>query len=391
MEDKNKQKDEGPGEALELAKLYPPSKYNLLLPTRTIQEQLSPLHKPKLEIVQLTEAEIYEVSPGSGAYAVHKNGLQKFGAAVGINWPGDKNRLISDDGTRVVFQATGECRRNDGTWQEYSRTYCLDLQQIEDETRKKYTDKAQKALSGAKKGDQDRLPTGLTEDTRETWIEKQTARDVAQKRKFRVQLSESGAMNRVILDILTMKGGYKKDQILKPFVLPRIIFSPDFAANPEARQILISEAVKAGGALYGGRTETHRALPVSSAITVPAEATQPGENGDGNGAPPADAGEAKPAPAPAPAQAPAQAPAPAKETAPAPDPEPDPKPAEPTLEERFPKMNAKDQADAIRKLVKEVDWMKPFKPDIEKWKPEHRTEFFGVLMDLKKKRDEKPY
>ncbi len=35
--------------------------------------------------------------------------------------------------------------------------------------------------------------------------------------------------------------------------------------------------------------------------------------------------------------------------------------------------------------------MKPFKPDIEKWKPEHRTEFFGVLMDLKKKRDEKPY
>lgn len=372
------------GEAIELAKMYPPGQYNLLLPTRTIQEQLSPFHKPKLEIVQLTEADIYEVG-GSGLYAVHKSGLQKFGAAIGVNWPGDKCKLISDDGVRVVFQATGECRRNDGTWQEYSRTYSLDLKDIEDETRKKYTEKADRALRAAKKGD--RLPTGLTDETRETWINKQTDRDVSQIRKFRVQRAESGAMNRVIMDVLTMRGGYHKEQILKPFVLPRIVFSPDFEKNPEAKRALIDEATRASGALYGGRTETQRALPVHHGVVIPAEATPAGDNG--NGGSPEGKGKPEAPPTAEPAKpAPDPKPEPEKQPAPAPAP-----PAEPPIEERFPKMDAKGQADAIRDLVKAVDWKKPFKPDIEKWKAEHRTEFFGVLMAKRKEmaEAERPY
>lgn len=378
-----------------LAQMYPLDKYNLLLPTRTIQEQISPLHKPKIEIVQLQEEEIYQISSGSDQWGIHHSGLQKFAAAIGLNTPGEKNRLIMDDGIRVTFQATGECRRNDGTWQEYSRTYTLDLDELLKGFIQSYTKKADRCLADHKKGGKD-LPWGLTENTRQKWIDEQVERDMAQKRKFRVQLSETGAMHRVIKDIVVLRSGYKKAEIMKPFVMLRIVFSPDqFMKDPRAQGILIGEAVKASGMLYGGQETSHRILPAQSSTPVPdAEVMPIGENGNGHPETPPPPAEAKPAPA-------APPPATAAETKTAPasvPPAPEKENGVLPTEEEFITWDAKEQAETIKKLMNAVKYdqlgFPPLKkPKIDEWEQKHRTGFFEKLCDLYKKKeaDDQPY
>ena len=390
----------------EIEKQYPEKEYNLVLPSATIQK-MSPFFKTTLEVISIREDETYEVPGGKGRRAIHKVGLDKFSNARGINWPADKNRLVGDEGSpeKVVrFQATGEARRDDGTWLERSATYALDLNEIKKEIHLRHAERADLALRGPEKD----LPAGLTKATRDSWVEKQTEKDMVQKRKYRVQLAESGASNRVINKFLTLKGTYTKEELKKPFVFPRNIFIPDIQ-DPTTRSMIVTEASRASSQLYGGGAPP-RTLPIleghvvnGHSPEVEAELEPPvGEK------PPAPITPARtlvtppPAPAPAPAAIPstpatppAPAPSPAPEAekpapeAPAPAPEP-----ELSLEELFPTYDAQAQSDVIKQLMKAVGWAKPLKnPDIQTWESKHRIDFFGVLMAAKKKKEEaeKPY
>jgi hypothetical protein len=57
-------------------------------------------------------------------------------------------------------------------------------------------------------------------------------------------------MLRVIRGLLAIKSSYSKDELSKPFVVPRIVFSPDLS-DPDIRRAMISAGIKSIEAAYG--------------------------------------------------------------------------------------------------------------------------------------------
>ena len=93
----------------------------------------------------------------------------------------------------------------------------VDLEVIEQEMRDQYEKKSHSLMEQNKK---EKKP--WTEEQRKEYVEKNIRRDMLQKRKFRLQLAQTGAMDRVIRKILALKGTYKKEEIEKPFIVPKI-------------------------------------------------------------------------------------------------------------------------------------------------------------------------
>lgn len=234
---------------------YTKKGFNILLPTTTIQE-ISPLHKATLEIVKISvdprDKEIYEPRTGSGDWALNGNALEKIAYAAGISWvPEDCRR--TDDGTNpniVSYRAVGKVKKEDGEFRVQVGEYTIDLSVIEEEIREQYTKKA-----GREKN--------WSEQKKKDYVETCLRRDMLQKRKFRFQLAQSGAMYRVIRKILALKGTYKKDVLQKPFVVPKIAFHPDIN-DPEVRKVLLKQGATAARQLFGSGEGIAGELPLES-------------------------------------------------------------------------------------------------------------------------------
>jgi hypothetical protein len=239
----------------ELEEYRKKNQYNVLVPTVTIQE-ISPFHKPVLEIVRINPdpkagGEVYEVVWGSGNYSLRAVALNKIAFAAGIIWNA-KNSGRTDDGSDpsiVSYRAEAAVRKEDGTYMVRNAEYMLDLSVVEQEIRDSYEQKSQ-ALMREKKAKNEKW----TEEDRKSYVEKSVKRDVLQKRKFRLQLASTGAMDRVIRMILGLKGTYKKEELEKPFVVPKIAFSPD-VSDPKVRDLLLRQGLDATNVLFGPATE----------------------------------------------------------------------------------------------------------------------------------------
>ena len=219
--------------------------FNILVPTQTIKE-ISPFHKPVLEIVKVnpdpSAGEVYELVQGSGEYSLRATALQKIGYAAGLIWNA-RGCHRTDDGSDpdvVSYRAEAAVRKEDGTYMLLNAEYMVDLRVIEEETRESYEKKSQ-ILQKEKK---------WTEQQRKDYVEKCVKRDMLQKRKFRLQLAQTGAMDRVIRKILGLKGTYKKEELEKPFVVPKIAFNPDIS-DPKVRELLLKQGLDATNLLYG--------------------------------------------------------------------------------------------------------------------------------------------
>jgi len=242
--------------------------FNILLPTVTIKET-SPYHQASLEVVRIStepsDKEIYEPMKGSGDWAFTAVALRKVAYAAAITWRPDMSYRC-DDGKNpdiVRFKATASIQKEDGKWREQSNEYELDLKEIEKELRRSYANKAERYSKENKKNP-------WSEAKKKDYIETNLERDMIQKRKFKVQLAETGAMNRVIRNLLALKSSYKIDQLEKPFVIPKITFHPDIE-DPETRRILLTQGRQSIGELYG------TSLPLNG------QPPEPGNGGDRKG------------------------------------------------------------------------------------------------------------
>jgi hypothetical protein len=228
--------------------------YNVLVPTLTIQE-ISPFHKPVLEIVRINPdpkaGEVYETVQGSGDFSMRAVALQKIGYAAGLIWNA-KGCGRTDDGSNprlVSYRAEAAVRKEDGTYMPLNAEYMVDLDVIEEETRESYEKKSQTIMADKrKKGEK------WTDEDRKAYVEKSVRRDMLQKRKFRLQLAQTGAMDRVIRKILGLKGTYKASELSKPFVIPKIAFNPD-VNDPQVRQLLLKQGLDATNVLFGSASE----------------------------------------------------------------------------------------------------------------------------------------
>ena len=243
------------GELNKVLNEYRKGPYNVLVPSTTIQE-ISPFHKPVLEIVRINPdpkvgGEVYEVVFGSGSFSLRAVALNKIAFAAGIIWNA-KNSGRTDDGNNpdiISYRAEAAVRKEDGTYMVRNAEYMMDLKILDQEIRDSYEQKSQ-ALMKEKKQKNEKW----TEEDRKNYVEKSVKRDMLQKRKFRLQLASTGAMDRVIRLILGLKSTYKREELEKPFVVPKIAFSPD-VSDPKVRDLLLRQGLDATNVLFGPSSE----------------------------------------------------------------------------------------------------------------------------------------
>src|SRR5690606_22756907 len=130
----------------------------------------------------------------------------------------------------------------DGTGQPFVAKKEIDLTVIEEEIHAQNLKKAQEYAEKDK--------SKLNGMTPEDWAQAQTRANMVQWRKNKAMRAETGAMLRVIRAALGMKSQYTREELEKPFIVPRIDFNPDYS-DPEVRHILLQNGAQAMSNLFG--------------------------------------------------------------------------------------------------------------------------------------------
>lgn len=230
---------------------------NILLPSQRLGALLSDFHHPVLDYVELSQepdqGDVYVQEKGNQKkptkYAVTKRGLQKLAMCAGVMWDYANTHRTDDrrDPNYVSFQAVGGVKTATGEiW--FKADYDLDFEVILDELEELYRGKAEYYEKDDTKEGQ--WWHKFSEDQKEGWIQKCIRRDLLQKRKHKLKLCETGAMNRVIRALLNMKATYSRDELKKPFVVARITVQPDWS-DPKVREEMNRESLKSILGVYG--------------------------------------------------------------------------------------------------------------------------------------------
>lgn len=257
-------------QALSLEK-YSPEQFNVLVPTQHLQ-QVSPWHAIRVSEVRANPdpdaGDVYKVGSRRNEetgkwedlYCPAKPLLMKIAAAAGIVWNWKDSVALACTPDYVCYRAVGAIRLPDGLWQPVVGTKEIDLAVIEEELYEQYLKKATKLSEEEKK------KLGMSP---EQWAQKQTRNNMIQWRKNKLMRAETGAMLRVIRAALGMKGQYTKEEIERPFVVPRIDFSPDYS-DPAVRQALIQHGIPAMSALFGQVSPQTQPLATPEVFSRPA-------------------------------------------------------------------------------------------------------------------------
>lgn len=196
---------------------------------------------------------------------------------------------------------------------------------------------------------------------------------LSQQRQDINQLAESKAQNRVIRDLLNLRQKYSGDEAAWPFILMKLVLVPDMN-DPITKMMVLANSFGSMNALFGN-PET---------IKVLLNAGKPADDDDT----PAATQIAGQQGGPRQIAAAAAAPTPPVE---------EPKSKERQMQE-FGVTSPADQAKEIERLialrVDETQLKKPIRRPINTWKPEHRSDFYKMLLDLpdlQKPEDDIPY
>ncbi len=209
-------------------------------------------HAVTLSVVTIDpEQETYSVD--GGKRALSKSALDKVAAAAGITWDPRQSGRLDDrsDPHYCHFRAVGTLKDLDGSERTISGECEMDLR--------------------------DGSPT-VSEMERQA---KSKGRDatgqVSQIRAFILRHAESKAKNRAIRQGLGVRSSYKPEDLARPFVAPKLVFTGDFGDPEINRGVAVMMAAKALGfdgataaaALFGpprpGVT-TAEALPPQGAL-----------------------------------------------------------------------------------------------------------------------------
>ncbi len=261
-----------------------PKNANVLVPTQHLQ-QVSPWHAARTSVVQINPdpmaGDVFKVGSRyneakksyEDLFSPAKPALMRIAAAAGIvwNWRESGPQVLQKD--YVVYKAVGALRLPDGSWQPIVATKEIDLTVIEEET---YEANLKKALEYASDPKKQAALKGMTP---EQWAQAQTRANMIQWRKNKLMRAETGAMLRVIRAALGMKSQYTREELQKPFIVPRIDFAPDYS-DPEVRQAIIQNGIPAMAQLFGqaqaavmptGRSPFEASHPALAAPAEPEE------------------------------------------------------------------------------------------------------------------------
>jgi len=217
--------------------------WNLLLPTTNIGG-LGEFHKPVTDKVTLSpdpnDKDVYpgKAVDGTAMFRIHAQGLHKLSLCAGIQWdPMQCHRTDNgSDRDYVSYAVLGGIRKADGTMLWVPGNSDLDMEVEEEEIFTGHYNRCQN--------------WNKPQDQKDAYVRDATKKDLLYKRKHKLKLAETSAMNRVVRKILALKPQYSKEELLKPFLVIRIVLQPNFS-DREFRQRMMDASIQAITGIYG--------------------------------------------------------------------------------------------------------------------------------------------
>lgn len=255
--------------------------YNLAIPFVESQ-QINPYYKLSVSLLYVdTSPEASQVfvvgsrSLGNNRYedlySLTKPFLQRLATEAGIQFAPGSGDVVKVDENTWKASAFGALRLPDGSVRTSNNFKVIDLVTEERKYRLSYEEKAangiaeeRAAKTAAKKytGEWVREAFVLAEQERGKYIESSLLDAMAQLRSNAPQKAATGAILRVIRDLLGIKGTYTMNELKKPFAVARMSFSPDYN-DPIIKQMLLQQAMQSVGNLFGN------SQPVMQTISIP--------------------------------------------------------------------------------------------------------------------------
>lgn len=218
---------------------YRKDKANVLVPS-VLFDNSAGIYEPVLEVIQLSADEKdKDVYPGTSGKRLSSVALAKIAQCGGIEWNEAASTYTElSPGQYCTFKAVGGIRKADGRLIQYVGYYNIDMQIVREEIVSQATASAMKNAN---------LKTDKARQDRINFV---VDRDLRQKRKFMLQLAETGARNRVIRAMLSLKSEYSVQELAKPFVMMRYRLRIDYS-DPEIRRIAQIAAIHQALGIYG--------------------------------------------------------------------------------------------------------------------------------------------
>ena len=266
--------------------------YNLAIPFVETQ-QINPFYKMSVSLLYVNTSEqashIFKVGSknlGNGrwedAYSLTKPFLQRLATEAGIQFAPGSGDVVKMDENTWKASAFGAIRLPDGSVRTSNNFKVIDLVTEEKKYRLSYEEKAERGISdytaskeAAQKYAGEWVDTGqinekgypvkiyvIAEHDRGKYIENSLLDAMTQLRANAPQKAATGAILRVIRDLLGIKGTYTIGELKKPFAVARTSFSPDYN-DPVVKQMMLQQAMQSVGNLFGNTQ------PVMQTISIP--------------------------------------------------------------------------------------------------------------------------
>lgn len=254
--------------------------YNLAIPFVETQ-QINPYYKLSVFLVYVDASEqashIFKVGSKNlgnnrfeDLYSLAKPFLQRLATEAGIQFAPGVGDVVKVDNNTWKASAFGALRLPDGSVRTSSNFKVIDLLTEERKYRISYEEKsvsgildyrAAKAASERYMGewiDTTHMDNRgnlvkmykVAEPDRGKYIERSLLDAMAQLRANAPQKAATGAILRVIRDLIGIKGTYTMAELKKPFAVARMSFSPDYN-DPVVKQMMLQQCMQSVGNLFG--------------------------------------------------------------------------------------------------------------------------------------------
>ena len=197
--------------------------FNVIFPSEKVLS-VSPLHKLIPEVIRLSadpeDGDVWNVGldrapegTKTELFSFSKRGLQRIAQAAGIVFDPLRTHRTDDakNSRRVEYKATGAIQKPDGSWYTLSQSKEIDLDQVEKEERERIQSQVRNDVAV----DRDEIERRLRQ-TMLIWT------------KNKLAFAETGAHNRVIRGLLILKPFYSREELARPFVLPRVSLNVEY-------------------------------------------------------------------------------------------------------------------------------------------------------------------
>lgn len=260
--------------------------YNLAIPFVESQ-QINPYYKLSVSLLYVdtnpNASQIFKVGSRSlgnnryeELYSLTKPFLQRLATEAGIQFAPGSGDVVKMDENTWKASAFGALRLPDGSVRTSNNFKVIDLLTEERKYRLAYEEKAVKGITdkraaktaaGKYAGQWQGEAFIVAEQDRGKYIECSLLDAMAQLRSNAPQKAATGAILRVIRDLLGIKGMYSMDELKKPFAVARMSFSPDYN-DPLIKQMMLQQCMQSVGNLFGN------IQPVMQTISIPQSADQ---------------------------------------------------------------------------------------------------------------------